>query len=145
MNNELRNYKCNLPWNLSMYDKLPYHINPEICTKENIALVSGNIVKLGYNYNSTKRIIDPNLVDENIIEGNAIIRDIEDTENNTIEIDNNNEEVINDIENITENVDETDNNVDDIMDENIETSNNANDLTDDNIETTDNIDKLENN
>ena len=132
MNNELRKYKCNLPWNLSMYDKLPYHINPEICTKENIALVSGNVVKLGYNYSTTKRIIDPNLVDDNIIDGNAIIRDIENTKDTTIEADNNNDEVINDVKNITENDDETNNNVDDITNENIKTTNNNNSVDENN-------------
>ena len=50
----------NIPIDLSMYDKLPYKLNPAICTKENVSLTSGNIIKR-YNVkmDEEKHIIEP--------------------------------------------------------------------------------------
>ncbi len=62
MTEEPNYYHCHLDADMSMYDHLPYHINPELCDGTHITLHSGNIVK-GYfvNYNYTdKRIIIPN-------------------------------------------------------------------------------------
>ena len=50
----------NIPVDLSMYDRLPYKLNPAICTKTNISLTSGNVIK-GYHVkmDEEKHIIDP--------------------------------------------------------------------------------------
>ncbi|MBE5934952.1 MAG: hypothetical protein E7262_04085 [Lachnospiraceae bacterium] len=60
----------NIPYNLSMYDNLPYSINPDI--RKHISLVSGNIIK-GYTVNmeEEKRIIDPLDFDPNVIDSHA--------------------------------------------------------------------------
>jgi hypothetical protein len=60
----------NIPVDLSMYDKLPYTINPE--TKRQISLVSGNLLKYYYvDMNEEKKVIDPNDSDPNIIDSTA--------------------------------------------------------------------------
>ena len=60
----------NIPVDLSMYDKLPYSINPE--TKRQISLVSGNVLKYYYvTMDEEKKVIDPNDSDPNIIDSSA--------------------------------------------------------------------------
>ena len=60
----------NIPVDLSMYDKLPYSINPE--TKRQISLVSGNLLKYYYvTMDEEKKVIDPNDSDPNIIDSSA--------------------------------------------------------------------------
>ena len=60
----------NIPVDLSMYDKLPYTINPE--TKRQISVVSGNLLKYYYvAMDEEKKVIDPNDSDPNIIDSTA--------------------------------------------------------------------------
>ena len=60
----------NIPVDLSMYDKLPYTINPE--TKRQISLVSGNLLKYYYvAMDEEKKVIDPNDSDPNVIDSQA--------------------------------------------------------------------------
>ena len=60
----------NIPADLSMYDKLPYTINPD--TKRQISLVSGNLLKYyTVNVEEEKKVIDPNDFDPDIIDSQA--------------------------------------------------------------------------
>ena len=65
MNKEPYYYKCDLPYDMSMYDHLPYHVNPNTNDGSNIHLCSGNILR-GYpiNYYVDKTIDVPNGEDE---------------------------------------------------------------------------------
>lgn len=62
MTEDPKYYHCQIETDMSMYDHLPYHINPELCDGTHITFHSGNVIK-GYfvNYNFTdKHLIIPN-------------------------------------------------------------------------------------
>jgi hypothetical protein len=48
----LRPYDSTLEDNLSMYDRLPYCRDSDLCNKEALALISGNVIKY-YHYNNS--------------------------------------------------------------------------------------------
>lgn len=57
-------YHCHLPADMSAYDHLPYHINPQIGDGSHIRLYSGNIIRgCTINYLDKKYVV-PNREDE---------------------------------------------------------------------------------
>lgn len=69
-------YHSNLEADMSMYDHLPYHINPELCDGTHIGLHSGNVIKgffVNYNYTDKHLIIPSEVKDyHNTIQNNPV-------------------------------------------------------------------------
>lgn len=58
-----RPYEAVLEDNLSMYDRLPYRRDAELCNKSTLALVSGNLIK--YYRCASQEMLQVNNQDEN--------------------------------------------------------------------------------